>query len=153
MTEGGLRKEATRSCLFFWKPWSLLRQTAFPTFPAALLCDFERGSLVTDSSPSPVRRRAALASASSQLWEDPTELSGGSRQRPQPCWNRHAVFELSRNRNQITIVLCCCKLKERGFHTGSVTMRQASHRIADPGDNKCKFLGCCLLLLWDFLSA
>lgn len=28
---------------------SLLIQTAFPTFPAALLCDFERGSLVTDS--------------------------------------------------------------------------------------------------------
>lgn len=50
VTEGGLRKEATRSCLFFWKSQSLLVQTAFPTFPAALLCDFERGSLVTDSS-------------------------------------------------------------------------------------------------------
>lgn len=49
-TEGGLRKETGGSCLFSWKPGSHLVQTALPTFPAALLCDFERGSLVTDSS-------------------------------------------------------------------------------------------------------
>nr|AAA20827.1 serotonin 5HT-2 receptor [Rattus norvegicus] len=42
---------------------------------------------------------------------------------------------------------------KRGDSTLHRSSRQASHRIADPGDNECKFLGCCLLLLWDFLSA
>lgn len=146
---GGLRKETGWSCLFSWKPGSHLVQTALPTFPAALLCDFERGSPVTDSSLAP-------AEPSSQLWEGGTlaERSGSQRQPAQTSTAGSGLqfFEVSRIRNQITIIVCCWKLKERGFRTSSVTMRQASHKIVDPGDNECKFSGGCLLLLWGLLS-